>query len=320
MDIMQILDPELLPAIANADPETEVPADLPAARRQQTQWWADHLDVGAYAVAIEEREIPGPVGAPAFMVRIYRPKSSTRSGLLPAMVWIHGGGFIMGAPSENDIFCLSFVENTGCLIVSPDYRLAPEHPFPAGPEDCYAALNWLADSHKELGIDPELIGVGGFSAGGGLAAATALMARDRQSPKLAFQMPLSACLDDRHTTPSSQEITDGRIWNRDFSIKCWELYLATSNKDDISPYAVPSRSLNLAGLPPAYMGIGELDLMRDENIEYAMRLMQAGVTTELHVYPGAYHGFELMAPEAAVSQQAMKEYNNFFNRIFNRKS
>lgn len=148
----------------------------------------------------------------------------------------------------------------------------------------------------------------GASAGGGLAAAVALLARDQGGPKLAFQMPLYGCFDDRHATSSSTAVTDERLWNTASSQKAWKLYLAGSNGNPVSIYAAPARATDLTNLPPAYLCIGEEDLLRDENIEYATRLMQAGVPTELHVYPGAFHGFDRYAPDAQVSKRAVSEY------------
>lgn len=266
---------------------------------------------------VEDRGVPGPTGAPDVPVRIYTP--AARTGTLPGLLYIHGGGFTVGNLDTEDLSCRHIVEEVGCVVVSVDYRLAPEHPFPAAPEDCYAALRWMAAHVEELGIDPARIGVRGGSAGGGLCAAVALMARDRKEVKLIFQMPLYGCLDDRHITPSSREMAaDDMIWGRPASLKGWEAYLGENHQGDVSPYAAPARAVDLSGLPPAYLCIGELDLMRDENIEYALRLMQAGVPTELHVYPGAFHGFEGLVPNAAVSVRAVDEYTAALKRGLSR--
>jgi len=268
-------------------------------------------------VMVEDRSVPGPTGAPDVPVRIYTP--AARTGTLPGLLYIHGGGFTLGNLDTEDLSCRHIVEEVGCVVVSVDYRLAPEHTFPAAPEDCYATLRWMAAHAEELGIDPTRIGVRGGSAGGGLCAAVALMARDRKEVKLIFQMPLYGCLDDRHITPSSHEIAaDDMIWGRPASLKGWEAYLGENHQGDVSPYAAPARAADLSGLPPAYLCIGELDLMRDENIEYAMRLMQAGVPAELHVYPGAFHGFEGLVPNAAVSIRAINEYTDALKRGLSR--
>lgn len=302
-----LMDPELragfeplLPLFLNT-PEDPVAArqlmeQLPLPERQPNE-----------RVLVENRRIPGPVGAPDVPVRIYTP--ATRTATLPGLLWIHGGGFTAGKPEQDDALCERIVEEVSCVVVSVDYRLSPEHPFPAAPEDCYAALRWVAASAAELGIDAARIGVGGASAGGGLAAAVALMARDRKEVPLIFELLIYPCLDDRHITPSSQAIAArGMLWERGSSLRGWSAYLGADHQGEVSPYAAPARVADVAGLPPTYIMIGALDLMRDENIEYAMRLMQAEVPTQLHVYPGAFHGFDLLASTAAVSQRATSEY------------
>jgi acetyl esterase/lipase len=266
-------------------------------------------------VVIEDRVVPHTPATLEVPIRLYTPVS--RTGLLPGLLWIHGGGFTVGSPAIDDSQLTSIVEEVGCIVVSVEYRLAPEHPFPAAPDDCYAALTWLAANAQELGVDGDRLAIAGASAGGGICAAVGLMARDRGEVNLCFQMPLCGCLDDRHITSSSYEITDARTWNRETSLKAWEVYLGTDHGGNVSPYAAPIRATNLAGLPPTYMMVGTLDLMRDENIQYANRLMQAGVPTELHVYPGAYHGFEILAPNSSISQRAVTGYVAALKRALN---
>ena len=323
MNIEQNMNPELLTLFRTLQPGTGFPAtaDLPNARKLQTENLGRPPHGYFDEVVITEHAIAGPEGSPELIVRIYLPSNHSPQEVLPGLMWIHGGGFVVGSPRENDIFCLSFAETARCVVVSPDYRLAPENPFPAGVEDCYVTLKWLAEGGgKELGIDVARLAVGGFSAGGGLAAAVALLARDRGGPALVLQMPLSACLDNRNLTQSSQEITDGRTWNRQISIQAWELYLNGNNAEEVSAYAAPARCQDLSNLPPTYMGVGELDLVRDENVEYALRLMHAGVPTELHVIPGAYHGFELMAVNsAAIADLALSEYGRVLKAAFSRR-
>lgn len=316
MSFEQRLDTELRAILAAMPPtSSEVTENIVAERQLMLEEMASLPSVHTENVTITDRHIPGPPNAPEVFVRIYAPQA--RKETLPGVMWIHGGGFIMGHPVMDDGLCQRFVEHVGCVVVSVDWRLAPENPFPAGVEDCYAALQWMVISASELGIDPERLGIAGASAGGGVTAALALLARDRSGPKLAFQMPLYGCLDDRHITPSSHAITDSRVWNRDTSLKAWKLYLAGERFNEVSPYAAPTRAKDLSGLPPAYMCVGEEDLLRDENIEYATRLMQAGVRTELHIYPGAFHAFELIAPTAAISQRAASEYLDALKRALN---
>ena len=232
------------------------------------------------------------------------------------MVWAHGGGYVVGHPVEHDNVAINFVRGANCAVVSVDYRLAPENPYPAAIEDCYTAMQWVAADPEGLGFDAGKIAVGGYSAGGGLGAAMALLARDRGGPKVVFQMPLCACLDDRHLTPSAQEFTDGRVWSRSISENAWNFYLKGVDRENPPPHAAPARETNLAGLAPAYFGIGELDLMRDENIDYASPLMRAGVRVELHVFPGAFHGFALLGFEKALGQRALAEYGVVLKRAF----
>ncbi|SDI56535.1 alpha/beta hydrolase [Natribacillus halophilus] len=258
------------------------------------------------SVSITDRFIPSVEGADDIRVRIYEPamKNETLAGLL----WIHGGGYILGSPEMHDSLCQRFVTEADCIVVSVDYRLAPESPFPVPVDDCYAALKWLSENADELWIDPTRLAVGGVSAGGGLTAAVSLLARDREGPSISFQMPLYPMIDDRNTTPSSYEITDERVWNRDLNIKAWDMYLGADNKEEISPYAAPARATDLSGLPPTYTCVGELDPFRDETIDYVARLNRAGVPTEFHLYPGCFHGFEGYIPQAEVSQRAETEY------------
>ncbi|MCF8565562.1 alpha/beta hydrolase [Alicyclobacillus tolerans] len=257
-------------------------------------------------VSISTRQIAGSNDAPGVLVRIFEPVE--RNGLLPAVLWIHGGGYILGSYQQDDGLCQRFVETANCLVVSVEYRLAPEHPFPAPMEDCYAALKWLAESANELGVDDTRIAIAGSSAGGGLTAGLALLARDRGGPHVCFQMPLYPMIDDRNVTPSSREITDNRVWNRDANAAAWKMYLGEEAKDNVSPYAAASRAKDLSGLPPAYICVGELDAFRDETMDYVTRLQQAGVPVEFHLYPGCFHGFELTIPDADISKRAAAEY------------
>jgi len=258
------------------------------------------------SVSISNRFIPGPEGAPEIRVRIYEP--TVRNEKLPGLLWIHGGGFVVGNPEMNDDLCQCFVTEANCVVVSVDYRLAPENPFPAPLEDCYAALKWFFENADGLGVDPSRLAVAGNSAGGGLTAAVSLLARDRQGPPIAFQMPLYPMIDDRNTTPSSFEITDKRVWNRELNIKAWAMYLGTNHKGEVSPYAAPARATDLSGLPPTYTCVGDLDPFRDETIDYVARLSQAGVPTEFHLYPGCFHGFDVFIPQAEVSKRAVTQY------------
>ncbi len=249
-------------------------------------------------VTSEDRTVPGPEGAPDIMVRIYRPVGVT--GTLPGIYYIHGGGMILGDVAGEDATASSLCEQVGAVVVSVEYRLAPEHPHPAPVEDCYAGLRWMAAHAAELGYDPDRLALYGGSAGGGLVLGTVLLARDRGGPAIAFMMPIYPMIDDTHTTPSSHEITDVGIWDRAGNIEAWAWYLGDGKPDQ---YAAPARAEDLSGLPPAYIDVRTVDLFRDEDIAFANRLMQAGVPCELKVNPGSYHASEVFAPDAELSRR-----------------
>ena len=266
---------------------------------EQQQKWAKDQPPNENVVT-EDREIPGPEDAPPVGVRVYRPKAA--SSVLPGIFFIHGGGMIMGSVEGENPKAAELCEAIQAVVVSVEYRLAPEHPHPAPVQDCYAALKWMAQNADELAFDMDRLAVVGGSAGGGLTIATTMMARDKGFPRICFQMPLYPMIDDRNETPSSYEIMDVGIWDREGNVEAWQWYLGGKPADD---YAAPARAENLAGLPPTFIDVGELDLFRDEDIQFAARLIQAGVPTELHVYPGAYHASEVFAPEAALSQSIL---------------
>lgn len=315
MKVEKRIDPELRGAYA-AMPRLDI-REVEAARA----WLADlRKETNAEpdsAVSVSNKYVPGPVNEPDVRIRIYQPRE--KAGMLPGLYWIHGGGYVLGTPEMNDWLCSRLVKEANCVVVSVDYRLAPENPFPAGVEDCYAGLEWFAAHAEELKVDSSRIGIAGASAGGGLAAAVTLMARDRKGPALAFQMPLYPMINDDNNTPSAFEITDNRVWSHDLNAIAWEMYLNGANgTEDVSPYAAPFREENLAGLPPAYTCVGQLDPFRDETIDYVTRLAKAGVDVEFHLYPGCFHGFEVSAPEAAVSKRATKEYIDAVKRALHR--
>jgi acetyl esterase/lipase len=249
-------------------------------------------------VTHEDRVVPGPAGAPDISVRVYRPVNA--SGSLPGVYFIHGGGMILGNVEGEGPVAEQVCEQVGAVVVSVEYRLAPEHPHPAPSEDCYAGLVWMARNAAELGFDPDRLAVYGGSAGGGLAIAMVLLARDRGFPAIRFQMPIYPMIDDTNETASSHEITDVGVWDRPANIEAWQWYLGGGKADQ---YAAPARAEDLSGLPPAFIDVGTVDLFRDEDITFAMRLMQAGVPTELHVNPGAYHASEVLAPQAELSRR-----------------
>ena len=256
-------------------------------------------------VDMEDHWVPGAPGDPDVMVRVYTPAGS--EGAAPGLYWIHGGGMVLGNVPMDDLNCKGWAAEFGCVVASVEYRLAPEHPHPAPIEDCYAGLKWFADNSESLGVDRDRIAIGGASAGGGLAAALALLTRDRGEVNIAFQQLIYPMLDDRNITHASHYVQHPKVWNRAANIAGWSALLGKpAGADDVSPYASPARAENLSGLPPAFIIVGELDLFVDEDIDYAMRLIQAGVPTELHVFPGAFHGSDLMVPMSETSQRWAK--------------
>ena len=258
---------------------------------------------------IEDRLIPGWEDDPDVSVRVYRPKAvaADPSTTVPGIVHIHGGGFVVGSVEAEHVGAVLTAASTGAVLVSVDYRLAPENPYPAGLHDCYAALSFVHAEAGALGVDPARVAVSGASAGGGLAAATALLARDRGGPPVCFQMLHIPELDDRLETPSMREFVDSPLWNRPLAVKSWEFYLGDLARSDSVPfYAAPARATDLRGLPPAYVSTAENDPLRDEGIGYALAMLQAGVSVELHQFPGTFHG-SMLVTSAAVSRRAAHE-------------
>jgi acetyl esterase/lipase len=253
--------------------------------------------------AVERRDylVPGPPGAPGVAVRVHRPRNADAA--LPCLVSMHGGGYVMGTHLSDDGRFDAWGPRFGCVGVSVGYRLAPETPFPGPLEDCYAALRWAHQQGRDIGVDPARIGVIGGSAGGGLAAGLTLLARDRAEVPISFQLLVYPMIDDRQITASSRR--DVPVWGPAANKFGWQSYLGSAyGSDAISPYAAPARAADLAGLPPAFVIVGSLDGFLDEDIDYARRLLAAGVPAELYVIAGAPHGFDSMMPGTGVTQRA----------------
>ena len=304
-------DPELAAFAALA---VNPPPESAEAARERSRSYLDamNVDVDTSGLEIDDRRIPGPEGAPEVTVRVYRPAAAATP--VPAILYIHGGGFFVGSIDTEHMGSTALARELGVVVVSVDYRLAPEHPFPAGIEDCYAALVWLHEHADELGVDTARIAVNGGSAGGGLAAGLALLARDRGGPRLCFQYLGIPELDDRLDTASMQRFHDTPMWARPAAEKSWEWYLGEAHgRDDVSPYAAPARATDVAGLPPTYISTMEFDPLRDEGILYALKLLEAGVSVELHSFPGTFHGSAIVTG-AAVSRRASAESMTVWRR------
>lgn len=319
MTTRHLVDPEILPFL-EIFPGLELTTEaLPQTRTFLKEMNAQILAaVPEYPdIAVSERHIPGPQGAPDVRVLVYLPTNV--SSPLPALLWIHGGGYVIGNADQADPQIKMIVSALGCAAVSVDYRLAPETPYPGPVEDCYAALKWLYANASELGIDPNQIAIGGDSAGGGLAAGLALLTRDRAEVPLVFQLLIYPMLDDRTVTLADPHPFTGEfVWTPEANRFGWAALLGQEpGGPNVPPYAAAARAQQLEGLPPAYIGVGTLDLFLEEDMEYARRLIRAGVPTELHVYPGAFHGFPMME-NAKVAKAHTRDYLSALGRAFNK--
>jgi acetyl esterase/lipase len=296
-------DPEIAAAIPLL-PEMR-DADVLTRRARTAELFAQLPSVDTTGVVIEDRFASGADGDHDVPIRIYRPAENCA----PAVVYdVHGGGFIVGDLEMNHRSNVELARELGVVVVSVDYRLSPETCFPGPLEDVYTGLSWIACHSDELAIDAERIVIHGTSAGGGLCAGLTLLARDRGGPRIAFQFLHVPQLDDRLATGSMTAFTETPLFNRSLAVTSWECYLgpARAGSEEISVYAAPARATDLSGLPPAYISAMQFDPLRDEGIAYAQALLAAGVTVELHLFPGTFHGSDVVE-YAAVSQRQKSE-------------
>ncbi|MDP9705785.1 MULTISPECIES: alpha/beta hydrolase [Rahnella] len=307
MKTAHLVDPELRPLL-DLMPERVLAASvLPAMREQrQTAALESLLQDDGLPVTVSQHHISGGENAPAVRVVVISPQHERKGRM--GILHIHGGGYVLGSPEQSMPLTRPTTAQHECVIVSVDYRLAPETPFPGPLEDCYAALIWMTAQAEALGIDPAHIGVMGDSAGAGLAASLALLTRDRGGPTLAFQNLMYPMLDDRTVTdPNPNPVTGEFSWTREDNRFGWHAYLGhEAGLPDISCYAAAARAEDLSGLPPAWIGVGSIDLFLDENIDYARRLIRAGVPVEFSIYPGGFHGFN-GDPAYALARRARKQ-------------
>lgn len=272
--------------------------------------------ISGRAVGARELLIPGPEGAPELEITVFTPERPG-SGPAPVLVNFHGGGMIMGHRSWEHARVVDLVERHGMVGVNVEYRLAPEHPFPAGVEDNYAATRWVSEHAAELGADPDRLIVMGGSAGGGFAAAVSLMARDRGGPAIAGQLLLCPMIDNTNSTAASLQYDGIGTWQRDANLLAWRCVLGPelAYSEEAPAYAAPSRADDLSGLPPAFIEVGAAEMFRDENTDYASRIWAAGGRAELHVWSGGFHGFDMFAPESELARAALASRDSWLRRI-----
>ena len=252
------------------------------------------------------------LGSRKLKMNIYRPLNNVSE--VPGLMWIHGGGYAMGFPEQDESFIRHFIETVPCIVIAPAYRLSPEEPYPAALDDCYAALLWLHEHADELGVRRDRIMVGGDSAGGGLTAAVTIRARREGKVAIACQMPLYPMLDDRMITGSSRE-NRAPVWSSRSNESAWKLYLGKLHgRDDIPAEAVPARLTDYSGLPPAFTFVGSIEPFRDEVIEYMENLRSAGVPAEYTEFNGCYHAFDIMAPDSEPARNATALLLDYFRR------
>jgi acetyl esterase/lipase len=313
-----LVAPELLPGL-EVLPSFDFTEDVLRALRSGApitrQMSPPPLSPEQQAVACEEHLVPGPPGAPDVRVLVYVPPEK-KGGQRPALLHIHGGGYVLGTPELNDGLNRTLAVEVGCVVVSVDYRLAPETRFPGAVEDCYAALGWLHKQAVPLGVDVTRVAIAGESAGGGHAAALALLVRKRGEFKICLQLLDSPMLDDRTGNNSDPHPYCGEfVWTVNSNRFGWRSLLGVEpGGPDVPADAVPARATDLSDLPPAFIAVGALDLFLEESIEYARRLIRAGVPTELHVIPGAYHGFFVAGEDAPQVKDHLRLRTNALTR------
>lgn len=307
MTSRHLIDPDLLAGLArfpsfafSAETLPMVRAGIAAMPRPEAQTDAE--------VMVEACSVLGQ-GGHRLALMVYRPVSAA-SSCRPALLHIHGGGYVIGSAQMSSAACADMAKAMDAVVVSVDYRLAPETPHPGPIDDCYAALRWLHEQAANLGVDPTRIAITGESAGGGLAAALALLARDRGEYAICHQHLIYPMIDDRTCTRHDPHPLTGEfVWSGCSNHFGWSSLLGHApGLPDVSPYAAAARAQDLSGLPSCFIAVGALDLFLDEDVDYALRLTRAGVHTELHVYPGAYHGFEMNVTADVVTHAKATSY------------
>jgi acetyl esterase/lipase len=304
-------DPELAEALVAVPPVSVTPDMIPLVRQAMVS--EPGAAIGARPIVYADRAIPGPSGAPDLTVTILERSDRKPGG--PAILYIHGGGMIVGDRWFGTGPIIDWVTDLDAVLVSVEYRLAPECPDPGPLEDCYAGLVWLAGSQDELGYDAGKLVIAGASAGGGLAAGVTLKVRDQGGPKLAAQVLIYPMLDDRNETVSSYQFDGFGRWDRGSNNTGWNAYLgARRSTDDVSIYAAPARANDLSNLPPTFIDAGSAEVFRDEDVAYASQIWADGGICELHVWPGGFHAFDMFAPESTLSRAMIDTRNKWLKR------
>jgi acetyl esterase/lipase len=308
IDLDSVLDEQHAAVLSMLPPDLFDLSDIPAARARLdgllAMMPAPELPSD---VTITEVMAPSPDGAPDVRLKVFTP-SGLESGA-GALLWVHGGGMVL--MDSDDLKCATWASTHGCLVVWVDYRLAPETHAPGALNDCFAGLIWLAGNSEDLGVDPSRVMIGGASAGAGLAAGTTMRVRDDGGPQLLGQLLVYPMLDHRNETSSSRAIQDQRVWNRSANTLAWEAYLGGAEP---TRYSSPALADDLSGLPPAYISVGTCDMFLDEDVAYATALTRAGVSCELHVYPGAFHASNKMLPDHPTSIRWHRDEDDFISR------
>ncbi|MBB2965743.1 alpha/beta hydrolase [Leifsonia aquatica] len=315
-------DPDIAPVLdaMAADPQPALSREtIPLTRDgAATAFPSAEEVIGDLPIDAHDRVIPGPAGAPDLEITVLTPRGhDATKPALPVLYNIHGGGMIVGHRSWETGRLVQLVDELGVIAVNVEYRLAPEDPYPAGVEDCYAGLVWLAANARELGADPDRIVVMGGSAGGGFAAAISLLARDRGGPALAGQLLLCPMIDNTNTTVSSLQYAGIGTWTREANLLAWECVLGDelAFSAEAPAYAAPTRADDLSDLPHAYIEVGAAEPFRDEDVEYASRIWAVGGAAELHVWSGGFHGFDMYAPASELTRAALDARFSWLRRV-----
>jgi acetyl esterase/lipase len=309
-------DAELAEALtAWPEPPVSITPELIPVRRAEPPILPAEIIAGR-PIVYADRTIPGPDGAPDLTATIVERPDRRPGG--PAVYYIHGGGMICPNRWSGIPAVLDWVTDLDAVLISVEYRVAPEHPYPAPVDDCYAGLAWTAAHAGELGYDPARLAIAGTSAGGGLTAGVTLRARDQHGPALAAQVLIYPMLDDRNETVSSYQFDGFGPWDRTSNDTGWDAYLGDRRHTaDVPIYAAPARATDLSGLPPTFIDVGSAEVFRDEDVAYASQIWADGGACELHVWPGGYHGFDLTAPDTALSRAMIEARNAWLGRILN---